>query len=107
MFKKRDKDKFAIYEKKEPSLIPLIMIINLLIAGVLVLMVYFTYRHITAEEEPLPPPRAVPAAVEIEEDEDDEIEDDSDYAEEEIPAETKAPVVTQAITPPPIIISPS
>jgi lysophospholipase L1-like esterase len=39
------------YGKKEASLTPLIIVFNILIAGVLLLMVLFAYRFLTAEED--------------------------------------------------------
>jgi hypothetical protein len=45
--------RFRPYGKKEKSLTPLIIIINILIAGVLVLMLFFALRSINSEEDPL------------------------------------------------------
>ena len=103
--------KYDLDDKKELSMNPFIVLINLLITGVIILMVYLAYRHMTADEEPLPPPRVVPAVVEIKDDVGDDAlgvpHDEDDYTEDETPAETEPPVITRAITPPPTTTSPS
>ena len=46
--------RFRFQNKKEATLTPAIILINALIAGVLLLMVFFIYNYVTSEEGPAP-----------------------------------------------------
>ena len=46
--------RFRLHNKKEATLTPAIILINALIAGVLLLMVFFIYNYVTSEEGPAP-----------------------------------------------------
>ena len=110
--------KYDLDDKKEFSLNPVIMLLNALIVGVLALMFFLSYRYITSDNPPAPPPRAIPVIAEVEEEdymEEDNVGDMALSSEEaDVPLEDEAPViqtpppvVTRAITPPPTTVSPS
>jgi lysophospholipase L1-like esterase len=81
------------YGKKETSLTPVIIIINILIAGVLLLMVFFIYRFITAE----PSEQGTKAPAEAAE----QPEEPAEPPELLPPPEPETPEMTKATTTPP------
>jgi cytoskeletal protein RodZ len=89
---------FNFYEKEKPSLMPFIVAVRILIAGVLFLMAFFAYRYITSEEPP--PTRTIPTIAEITEQETPEPEI---TAEPEITTTTPPISMTRATTTPPQI----
>ena len=88
------------FVKKEASLTPIIMITNILIAGVLLLMVFFAYKYFTSEEADDEQLTIDNEQLTIDETEPD-VGDDALGVPPEEPEIPEPPVMTKAVTTPP------